>query len=142
MTHYTADQIAGFYAEAKQARDRAYCPYSKHPVGAVLMDERGQKHLGCNTETAHFKSSCAEAGAISQMIVQGGRQIRDIFIIGPADDPVTPCGDCRQRIREFADQDTKIHCFGAGGDIKKHYTIEDLLPESFGPENIMTENGN
>lgn len=141
MTQYTKDDIASFYKDAKQARDRAYCPYSNHSVGVVLVDDKEQRHLGCNTEVAHFKSSCAEAGAISQMIVQGGRQIRDIFIVGPAADPVSPCGDCRQRIREFADKETRIHCFGDGGVIKAQYTMEELLPDSFGPENLIGKNG-
>jgi|AntRauTorcE11897_2_1112592.scaffolds.fasta_scaffold00220_8 cytidine deaminase len=137
MSAYSKEDISLFYTEAKQARDRAYCPYSAHPVGVVLIDDLGHKSLGCNTEVAHFKSMCAEAGAISHMIVQGGQKIRDIFIVGPADDPVTPCGDCRQRIREFADDSTGIYCFGSNGIIVKQYTIGDLLPDSFGPENIL-----
>jgi cytidine deaminase len=69
------------------------------------------------------------------MIAAGGRTIKNIVVIGPGDVECTPCGDCRQRISEFSDAKTRIHTFAADKHINT-YTSDDLLPKSFGPENL------
>lgn len=117
-------------------RDSAYAPYSRHPVGALLVAESGQHYLGCNVESANFKGLCAEAGAISAMIAQGEREIATLYVIGPGEHLCTPCGDCRQRIREFATPATVIVVLDSNGAPLRHYTMEQLLPDSFGPENL------
>ncbi|MCT8467297.1 cytidine deaminase [Chromohalobacter canadensis] len=117
-------------------RDSAYAPYSRHPVGALLVAESGQHYLGCNVESANFKGLCAEAGAISAMIAQGEREIATLYVIGPGEHLCTPCGDCRQRIREFATSATVIVVLDGDGAPLRHYTMEQLLPDSFGPENL------
>ncbi|SOC55002.1 cytidine deaminase [Chromohalobacter canadensis] len=117
-------------------RDSAYAPYSRHPVGALLVAESGQHYLGCNVESANFKGLCAEAGAISAMIAQGEREIATLYVIGPGEHLCTPCGDCRQRIREFATPATVIVVLDGNGAPLRHYTMEQLLPDSFGPENL------
>ncbi|MCK0769802.1 cytidine deaminase [Chromohalobacter canadensis] len=117
-------------------RDSAYAPYSRHPVGALLVAESGQHYLGCNVESANFKGLCAEAGAISAMIAQGEREIATLYVIGPGEHLCTPCGDCRQRIREFATPETVIVVLDGNGAPLRHYTMEQLLPDSFGPENL------
>lgn len=137
MKHYSDQQLKGFYKDCVTAQSMSYSPYSQFPVGCVLVDDKGQKHLGCNIETAHYKSNCAEATAIGHMIMAGGKKIQDIFVIGASGDELcSPCGDCRQRIREFAVSDIGIHCFSESGKLLKSFTMDELLPASFGPENL------
>ena len=122
---------------ATEAYHHAYAPYSRFSVGAAVRDEHGQIHSGCNVENAAYPSgSCAEEQAIGSMVAQGGRRIREIVIVGRSDAPVTPCGACRQRIREFGDAQTQIHVVDLDRGLQRSYTIEELLPEAFGPENF------
>ncbi len=117
-------------------RAQAYAPYSGHPVGAAVEDEAGAIHAGCNVENAAYPQGvCAEASAISAMIASGARRIAAIAIAGPGTHLCTPCGGCRQKIREFAGPDTPILiCTDAG--VIGRYTLADLLPDSFGPDNL------
>ena len=124
---------------ATEARDRAYAPYSRHPVGAALITSDGRIFTGCNVENAAYPlGSCAEQSAISAMVLGGGTAIRDIVVVGPGDAICTPCGGCRQRIREFADARTRIHACNESG-VLLTMTLNELLPESFGPENLNTQ---
>jgi cytidine deaminase len=121
---------------AKGAFARAYAPYSRFHVGAAIRDEAGRIHAGCNVENAAYPAgTCAEAGAIAAMIASGGKRITEIVVIGAGEGLCTPCGACRQRIREFAAPDCPIHVAGPGG-IRRSFTLEALLPHSFGPENL------
>jgi cytidine deaminase len=124
---------------ARDARKRAYAPYSRFLVGAAIMDEQGKLHMGCNVENAAYpQGTCAEAGAIAAMILAGGRRIKVIAVVGDSPDPVTPCGGCRQKIREFSESTTPILI----GDLKKLrllQTLAELLPHSFGPEYFLNE---
>jgi len=122
---------------ASLAYKNAHAPYSKFSVGASLIDENGNIYNGCNVENAAYPSgSCAEEQAIGNMIVNGGKIIKEILIIGKSDELLTPCGACRQRIREFCDKTTKIHISHITNGLQKSFTIETLLPHSFGPENL------
>lgn len=133
MSKSTEDALI---AAAIAVRDRAYAPYSNHPVGAAILDETGAIHVGCNVENAAYpQGSCAEAGAISAMIAAGGGQIRAIAIAGPGDHLCTPCGGCRQRIREFAAPETPVLIAGKDAFLRR-FSFADLLPESFGPDNL------
>ena len=124
------------FAAARAAMERAYAPYSKFQVGAAILAENGQIYSGCNVENAAYPvGSCAEAGAIAAMVQGGARQIREIAVIGSGDLLCTPCGGCRQRIREFAAPETKIHVCGPEG-LRQTFTRDELLPASFGPENL------
>ncbi len=137
MSTYSDHELKAFYEDCLTARKKSYSPYSKYPVGCVLLDDKGQKHLGCNIETAHYKSNCAEATAIGHMIMAGGSKIKDIFVIGSSGEELcSPCGDCRQRIREFANDGIGIYCFSESGTLLRRYSMEELLPGSFGPENL------
>jgi cytidine deaminase len=118
-------------------RDRAYAPYSHHPVGALVESASGERYVGANVEVAHYKGLCAEASAIAAMVGAGERSLRHVYVIGPGEHPCTPCGDCRQRIREFATPETRIHVLDAQGRLLKRYTIDELLPDAFGPENLV-----
>ena len=75
------------------------------------------------------------AGAISAMVAGGASRIGEIVVMGEGEHLVTPCGGCRQRIREFAAPDTPIHIAGPEG-IRKSFTLDELLPFSFGPDNL------
>ncbi|MEL6998339.1 MAG: cytidine deaminase [Pseudomonadota bacterium] len=132
MTDLFEDLIAAAIA----VRERAYAPYSNHPVGAAILDENGVIHAGCNVENAAYpQGACAEAGAISTMIAAGARRIEAIAIAGPGDHLCTPCGGCRQRIREFAARETPILIAGRDALLAR-FTLGELLPESFGPDNL------
>jgi len=117
-------------------RGNAYAPYSRHPVGAVVIGESGTRYAGANVEVAHYKGICAEASAISAMVSAGERRLREVWVIGPGAHLCTPCGDCRQRIREFADEHTRIRVVDADGELLKEYSMAELLPDAFGPENL------
>jgi cytidine deaminase len=124
-------------AAAKSARLKAYAPYSKFLVGAAVRDERGQIHGGCNIENAAYPQGwCAETSAIAAMIMSGGKAISEMTVIGTGDLLCTPCGGCRQKIREFAKGTVKIHMCGEDGNLKQTMTLDELLPASFGPENL------
>jgi cytidine deaminase len=124
-------------AAAKSARLKAYAPYSKFLVGAAVRDERGQIHGGCNIENAAYPQGwCAETSAIAAMIMAGGKSIAEMAVIGSGDLLCTPCGGCRQKIREFAKGGVKIHICGEDGRVKQTFTLDELLPASFGPENL------
>ncbi|BDX01639.1 cytidine deaminase [Marinomonas pontica] len=121
---------------AKEAMNKAYVPYSQFHVGAAILTAKGQFYSGCNVENAAYpEGTCAEAGAIAAMVLGGDTLIKDIYVIGNGDGLVTPCGGCRQKIREFSSADTMIHICGAEG-VRKSLTMDELLPFSFGPENL------
>ena len=124
------------FAAASAAMERAYAPYSKFQVGAAILAGNGEIYSGCNVENAAYPiGTCAEAGAIAAMVRDGAQQIREVVVIGRGDHMCTPCGGCRQRIREFAAADTKIHVCGPEG-LRRTFTRDELLPASFGPENL------
>ncbi len=121
---------------AIQAMANAYAPYSQFHVGAAIEDENGQIHIGVNVENAAYPNgTCAEAGAISALIQAGGRRIIRIAVAGRGPDLCTPCGGCRQRIREFASLDTPILICDEQG-LRQVFSLDMLLPSSFGPENL------
>ncbi len=121
---------------ARSARDMAYAPYSKFPVGAAILAVTGRIYAGCNVENAAFPSgTCAEAGAIAAMIVAGERRINQLLVLGNGP-LITPCGSCRQRIHEFSDEQTQIHCAGPDG-VQKTFLMSDLLPYAFGPRDVL-----
>ena len=124
------------FEAAKAIQARAYTPYSRFKVGAAIATSDGQVCSGCNVENAADPVGwCAEAGAIAAMIAGGGNRIAEIVVMGEGEHLVTPCGGCRQRIREFAAPDTPIHIAGPEG-IRKSFTLGELLPFSFGPDNL------
>ena len=122
---------------ARLARARAHAPYSKFYVGAAMRDETGLVFAGGNIENASYPQGwCAEPSAISALIMAGGTRITEVAVMGNGDTLCTPCGGCRQKIREFAGPDTKIHCCTESGELIRTFTLDELLPASFGPENL------
>ncbi len=127
---------AELVATAISAMSHAYAPYSSFYVGAAIRDENGQIHSGANVENAAYpQGACAEAGAISAMIMAGGRKIDAIAVAGKGDVLCTPCGGCRQRIREFAEAATPIIIADETGE-RARFTLAEILPHSFGPDNL------
>ena len=123
-------------AAAIAAMPQAYAPYSQFQVGAAVMDEHGVIHSGVNVENAAYpQGACAEAGAIAAMILAGGRAIQLVAVAGRGDALCTPCGGCRQRLREFAAPATQIVICCEEGE-RARFTMSDLLPMSFGPDNL------
>jgi cytidine deaminase len=123
--------------EAKKAQAHAHAPYSDQPVGVALLTNDGTIHSGCNVENAAYPlGNCAEPGAIADMVKKGHRYIRMLVVVGPATSLCTPCGGCRQRIREFGNDHTHIYVCDVKGNIMLSTTLGALLPHSFGPENI------
>ena len=133
MAEHTRDLIAAAVA----ARLKAYAPYSKFLVGAAVRDEQGRIHAGCNVENAAYPvGACAEAGALSAMVLAGGLRAVEVAVVGAGAGLVTPCGGCRQRLREFCAEDTKVHVCDETGKLRRTFTLAELLPSSFGPENL------
>ena len=121
---------------ARAAMARAYAPYSGYCVGAAVRGESGALYPGCNVENAAFPlGSCAEASAISAMVMAGERRILEVLVIGKGPALVSPCGGCRQRLYEFADDTTPVHICDSGG-LRRTVTLGELLPLSFGPGNL------
>ena len=124
------------FEAAKKVRERAHVPYSKFKVGAALLSEDKQIIVGCNVENAAYpQSQCAEASAIGNLVSQGFSNIIEVVVIGSGDTLSSPCGRCRQRLREFASLDTPIHMCNINGYLKTS-TLAELLPDSFGPKNL------
>lgn len=120
-------------ARAGAARDRAYAPYSRFPVGAALLDEHGNVYIGANVENASFGLTiCAERAAVFRAISDGARRFRAIAIVGHYDRPCPPCGACRQVLHEFA-PGLIVYTPGPAG-ASLHFELRELLPEAFGPE--------
>ncbi|WP_349743869.1 cytidine deaminase [Roseateles cavernae] len=121
-----------------QARQRSYSPYSRYAVGAAVLDEHGLIHLGANMENAAYPQGwCAEATALGAMLMAGSRRAQAVLVSGPGPDIITPCGGCRQKLREFGGPDLLIIAADPGG-IRQQWTLEQLLPFSFGPEHLKT----
>ena len=131
-----SEYFVQMFEAATKVRERAYVPYSKFKVGAAILTENNHIVVGCNVENAAYpQSQCAEASAIGNMVSQGYSIIKEVLVIGSGDLLCSPCGACRQRIREFASLKIPIHMCNTKGHLKTS-TLEELLPDSFGPENL------
>ena len=109
----------------------AYAPYSNFSVGAAILSENDKLFGGCNVENAAYpEGTCAEAGAISAMIAGGCKTIKEIYIVSKSENIVSPCGGCRQKIREFSSDKTKIFLCNIKWDYKL-FSLNELLPFSF-----------
>ena len=120
---------------AREARERAYAPYSSYSVGAALLSSSGRIYTGCNVENASYGLSiCAERAAIAAMVADGERSVRAIAIVTDGPTPGPPCGMCRQVLAEFAD-DVPIHLASAQpGALARTTSLAKLLPDPFRPQ--------
>ncbi len=121
---------------AVHARESAHAPYSDHPVGAALRTANGNIYSGCNVENAAYPlSRCAEEGAVAAMVRGGDKDIVEVVVVGPGEDPCTPCGGCRQVLFEFGKAGTRVYICNAEG-ILRDTTLDELLPYAFSSENL------
>ena len=125
--------------KALEAKEKAYVPYSNFRVGAAILTEDDKIYTGCNIEIASYSPTiCAERTAIFKAVSEGHRDIKAIAIVGDSD-MTFPCGVCRQVIREFGPK-AKI-VIANSIDEYKIYSLDDLLPHSFGPEDLKYNSG-
>lgn len=119
-------------ARALAARERAHAPYSGFKVGAAVRDEAGAVHVGCNVENAAYPEGiCAETAALAALVVAGGRRAVEIAIAGSGEQPVVPCGGCRQRLAELAGPELPIRTCDRTGTARAAFTLAGLLPNAF-----------
>ena len=116
---------------ATAVRENAYAPYSRFKVGAAIRATSGATYVGCNVENvAYPEGTCAEAGAIAAMIAAGDTRIAEVCVIADSPAPVPPCGGCRQKLAEFADQSVRVTLCTTDG-ASRTTTVADLLPGVF-----------
>lgn len=127
---------ADLLRRARAAQQRAYVPYSGFHVGCAVLTEDGRIFEGANVENASYSlTSCAEMTAIRTMAASGYRgEVIAVAVVGDGEDPVTPCGACRQVISEFG-PDAAIYASGDGGR-PLVTSVKDLLPHAFGPKRL------
>lgn len=118
---------------AREASQRAHVPYSRFPVGAALLGVSGRVYTGCNVENASFSMTiCAERTAVFKAVSEGEREFRALVVHSL--NGATPCGACRQVLREFC-EDLPILVVGADGS-QRLYRLAELLPAAFAPDDL------
>jgi cytidine deaminase len=120
---------------ARTAASRAYAPYSNFQVGAAILTKAGNIHPGSNVENASYGLSiCAERTAATAMASAApeDREIELVAVYSPNAAPCFPCGACRQVLREFGCKEIVVH----DGQSIQRYPFDEILPNSFGPENL------
>ena len=123
-------------ALARAAARNAYAPYSSFPVGAALRTTDGRRYAGANVENAAYpQGQCAEASALGAMVAGGGGTVAEVVVVAPSRELCTPCGGCRQRLREFTPPDAPIH-LADHVRVRATTSLAELLPLSFGPEHL------
>lgn len=125
---------------AYEMLDRAYCPYSRFPVGAALLAEDGRVFTGCNVESAAYGSTiCAERVALCKAVSEGARRFTALAVVGTSEEPCYPCGACRQMLREFS-AELKIIVGNGKGELWET-DLATLLPHSFGSSHLAQRDG-
>lgn len=129
-------EIAKMIDLAREAREKAYCPYSGFHVGACLKAQSGAYYLGCNIENAGYSPTiCAERTAVFKAVYEGERDFEALAIISDSETNTTPCGVCRQVLAEFCDAEMPIILANAGGDFRV-VSLGELLPLAFTKEDL------
>ncbi|WP_216830048.1 cytidine deaminase [Alkalihalobacterium elongatum] len=117
--------------EAMSAREKAYVPYSKFPVGAALLTKDGQVFKGCNIENASYGlTNCAERTAVFKAVSEGVHSFSAIAIVADTERPVPPCGACRQVLTEFCSAEMPVYLTNLKGNVQE-ITVGELLPGAF-----------
>jgi cytidine deaminase len=120
---------------ARRASARAYCPYSRFPVGAAVLTDDGTIVAGCNVENASYGLTiCAERSAVFQAVALGHRRLRAVAIYTPTPVPSAPCGACRQVLNEFGPDAEVVSVCDGPGVLRRR--LDELLPDAFGPANL------
>jgi cytidine deaminase len=121
--------LEALLSAARRVRDRAHAPYSGFRVGAALLADDGAIHLGCNVENASYGLTiCAERNAVARAVADGVTAFRAIAIVTDGQEPVAPCGACRQVLAEFAPGMTVV---SEAAGVLREWRLNELLPEPF-----------
>lgn len=151
MSQLTDKELALLKDTVLHAQTFAYCPYSKFRVGCALLAQSGKVYTGCNVENAAYPAGiCAERTAITKAVSEGDTAFKAIAVITDSPSCSSPCGVCRQVIREFAGANTAVDpvsgnplrlqlpviMFNNTASKSLVRTIDQLLPHSFGPEDL------
>ncbi|MFO8068675.1 MAG: cytidine deaminase [Alkalibacterium sp.] len=127
----------GLVSKADAMLSKAYVPYSKFPVGAALHTKDGKTYTGCNIENASYGlSNCAERTAIFKAVSEGDKEFDYLVVTGGTEEPISPCGACRQVMVEFCEPDMKVLLTNKKGKIKET-TVAELLPGAFQAEDMV-----
>jgi cytidine deaminase len=130
----TNGEFKKLLSQALQVRENAYAPYSKYAVGAALISSSGEVFTGANVENAAYSMTmCAERSAIFNAASKGVREIIAIVVV--TEDGGVSCGACRQAISEFG-KDVELIFATSRGEVVLETTISELLPHSFGQDNL------
>lgn len=126
-------------SKAKEARMRAYVPYSKFKVGAALLDDANEVHLGCNVENAAYSAcNCAERSALFCAISAGKTMFKALAVVADTKTPVSPCGVCRQVLSELCPADMPVVLANLTGEYTVT-TVGALLPGAFTQETLFSD---
>jgi cytidine deaminase len=119
------------FEAARVAMRNAYAPYSRFPVGAAILTDSGKVFAGANMENSSFPEGwCAETSALAHMVMAGERKIAEVAVVAEKMARITPCGGCRQRLKEFGTADTLVHLCDTTGVVET-VRLGDLLPKAF-----------
>ena len=141
MKELEKKQIEEMIDLAVRQLDYSYAPYSNFHVGAALLAKNGTYYTGCNIENAGYTATnCAERTAFFKAVSEGVKEFQAICIVGGKDGVITeyaaPCGVCRQVMMEFCNPETFQIILAAADGKYKIYSLKELLPEGFGPDNL------
>ena len=126
-----------YIKKANKLLCRAYVPYSKFPVSAIVIDQDGNEYEGVNVENAAYGLClCAERNAITSGVTKNLNSIRTIYITGNTNEPISHCGSCRQVIAEFSTKDTKVILGSSKTDEYKEMDLETLIPYYFSKNSL------
>jgi cytidine deaminase len=129
-------EFGGLLHMALTAQGRARAPYSRFSVGAAVLGGSGASFPGCNVESASYGATiCAERSAVVGAVAAGETVIRACVVVTPTVDPSSPCGICRQLLAEFG-PDVLVFAASSVSDSVYVAALGDLLPLSFGPQNL------
>jgi len=129
------DVVDGLVAAAREAKERAYAPYSNFHVGAALL-AGGNVYRGANIENASYPLSvCAERNAVAAAVIAGNRSLEVVAVVADEEEPTPPCGGCRQVLNEFGPT-MLVVCEGVSGK-RAEWPLPELLPHAFGPSNLL-----
>jgi cytidine deaminase len=137
MKHIPSQELEHMLDLAYEGMARAYTPYSHFQVGACLKGANGKYYLGCNIESASYTpTNCAERTAVFKAVSEGEREFESIVIVCSGKSPAAPCGVCRQVLREFCKDDMPVVFADKDRNVIES-TLGELLPHSFGPEDLL-----
>ncbi len=138
METLTSEIRETLIATAQHYLKNSYSPYSNYPVGAAVLAEDGLIYGGANIEnSAHPSGLCAERVAINKAISEGNRKILAVAVV--TRNAGSPCGACRQVMREFASLEMPVILASVDGNFEEQFSLGELLPRSFGPDDLERE---